>query len=239
MTRRGKILVLLFTLFLLLLALAIQPPSGDVRLLGTVVLIWEQGQYGIGFVREGEVGIVQTFGVDLATAGNQQLSRQQPTSRPAATRVPGTTTSTTTTAGLTNINNPVNPIVYIVHWSYHSGTWGMDLSCRIGQPIYAFADGVVVYAGPRKGGGSNCIVIRHGSAPQGGYYYTQYLHNSKLLVKVGDVVRGGQQIAACGSEGQSTGPHLHFEFRRHSSFTSSYSGGWGVGESLNPTKYLR
>jgi murein DD-endopeptidase MepM/ murein hydrolase activator NlpD len=52
------------------------------------------------------------------------------------------------------------------------------------------------------------VEIDHGND-----YVTRYAHASKLFVKVGEVVRRGRKVAAVGSTGRSTGPHLHFEVR--------------------------
>ena len=59
----------------------------------------------------------------------------------------------------------------------------------------------------------------------GNGYVTRYAHNSRLLVQVGDLVRGGQQIAKAGSTGRSTGAHVHFEV-------------WADGRVVNPSKFL-
>jgi murein DD-endopeptidase MepM/ murein hydrolase activator NlpD len=84
---------------------------------------------------------------------------------------------------------------------------GVDYMVPEGTPIYASAGGVVVYADmhPQYG---NMIEIDHGND-----VITRYAHASKLLVKVGDVVRRGREIARVGSTGRSTGNHLHFEVR--------------------------
>ncbi|NCN99529.1 M23 family metallopeptidase [Candidatus Falkowbacteria bacterium] len=84
---------------------------------------------------------------------------------------------------------------------------GLDIANKIGTPLYAADDGVVTIAqGGWNGGYGNTIVINHG-----GGIKTRYGHASKLFVKVGDVVKKGDNIAAMGSTGRSTGPHLHFE----------------------------
>ncbi len=84
---------------------------------------------------------------------------------------------------------------------------GVDIGNKVGTPIYAADDGVVeISQGGYNGGYGNTIVINHG-----GGYKTRYGHASKLFVKVGDVVEKGENIAAMGSTGRSTGSHLHFE----------------------------
>jgi murein DD-endopeptidase MepM/ murein hydrolase activator NlpD len=84
---------------------------------------------------------------------------------------------------------------------------GVDYMVPEGTPIHASAGGVVVYADmhPQYG---NMVEIDHGNQ-----VVTRYAHASKLLVKVGQMVRRGQEIALSGSTGRSTGPHLHFEVR--------------------------
>ena len=84
---------------------------------------------------------------------------------------------------------------------------GVDLGAPCDAPIWAANAGTVVRAGPASIYG-NLIEIDHG-----GGVHTRYGHmfDSGLLVRVGDRVTAGQQIAAVGSNGYSTGCHLHFE----------------------------
>lgn len=84
---------------------------------------------------------------------------------------------------------------------------GVDLAASKGTKIYATDGGTVTYAG-YKGSFGYMIIINHG-----GNYESYYAHCSKLLVKKGDKVFQGQNIALVGSTGRSTGPHLHFEIR--------------------------
>lgn len=84
---------------------------------------------------------------------------------------------------------------------------GVDYMVPEGTPIYASAGGVVVYADMHPEYG-NMVEIDHGNQ-----IITRYAHASKLMVKVGQLVRRGQEIALSGSTGRSTGPHLHFEVR--------------------------
>jgi len=84
---------------------------------------------------------------------------------------------------------------------------GVDYVVEAGTAIYASAGGVVAYASlhPQYG---NMVEIDHGND-----IVTRYAHASKLLVKVGQVVRRGEKVAEVGSTGRSTGNHLHFEVR--------------------------
>jgi murein DD-endopeptidase MepM/ murein hydrolase activator NlpD len=85
---------------------------------------------------------------------------------------------------------------------------GIDYPAPYGTPILASAGGRVRYAGPRGPYGKT-VEIDHG-----GGLVTRYGHASRILVRVGDILLPGQNIAAVGSTGRSTGPHLHFEVLR-------------------------
>lgn len=84
---------------------------------------------------------------------------------------------------------------------------GVDYVVPQGTPIHAAASGVVVYAGMHPDFG-NLVEIDHGND-----ILTRYAHASKLIVKLGQVVKRGQLISLVGSTGRSTGNHLHFEVR--------------------------
>ncbi|MGK7874147.1 MAG: peptidoglycan DD-metalloendopeptidase family protein [Xenococcaceae cyanobacterium] len=83
---------------------------------------------------------------------------------------------------------------------------GVDIAGPIGTPIISAAPGEVVSAGWNSGGYGNLVKVKH---PDGSL--TLYAHNSRILVRRGQRVDQGQQIAEMGSTGYSTGPHLHFE----------------------------
>ena len=110
--------------------------------------------------------------------------------------------------------NRFNGYVWPTHGTFTSGygwRWGrmhrgIDVAGPVGTPIVAAASGVVVRSGWNSGGYGNLVDIRH---PDGSL--TRYAHNSRLLVREGQQVGQGQQIAEMGSTGRSTGPHLHFE----------------------------
>lgn len=84
---------------------------------------------------------------------------------------------------------------------------GLDFPGPMGSPIYAAAKGRVSFVGQRQGYG-NCVEISHGNG-----LMTRYGHLSGFNVRPGQLVDGGTRIAAMGSTGRSTGPHLHFEVR--------------------------
>lgn len=101
--------------------------------------------------------------------------------------------------------------------SLHTGT---DLPAPTGTKILAAGNGEVIMAS-WYGAYGNAVIVDHG-----GGYTTLYGHNSKLAVKVGDMVKAGDVVAYVGSTGWSTGPHLHFEVRVK-------------GETTDPMQFFR
>jgi murein DD-endopeptidase MepM/ murein hydrolase activator NlpD len=97
---------------------------------------------------------------------------------------------------------------------------GLDVANKVGTPLYAVESGTVEFAGWSNGYGYN-VVINHGGGKK-----TRYAHASKLFVKVGDEVSRGENIAAMGSTGWSTGPHIHFEVMIN-------------GKKYNPLNYIK
>ena len=89
-----------------------------------------------------------------------------------------------------------------------SGHTGLDIANSTGTAIKAAASGVVEFAGTTTSGYGKYIVIGHGNGIE-----TYYAHCSQLYVSAGQKVSAGETIAAMGSTGNSTGPHLHFEVR--------------------------
>jgi murein DD-endopeptidase MepM/ murein hydrolase activator NlpD len=82
---------------------------------------------------------------------------------------------------------------------------GIDYCGQVGDPIYAAAPGIVVFAGPLTVRG-NATMIDHGEG-----VFTAYMHQSEILVNVGDMIEQGQLIGKVGNTGRVEGPHLHFE----------------------------
>ncbi len=85
--------------------------------------------------------------------------------------------------------------------------YGLDIAAPTGTPIKATCAGVVEFAGWKNGYGY-CVFLDHGNGLK-----TAYGHASKLYVKRGQSIEAGQTIAAVGSTGFSTGPHVHLEVR--------------------------
>ncbi|MBE5847484.1 MAG: peptidase M23 [Lachnospiraceae bacterium] len=94
---------------------------------------------------------------------------------------------------------------------------GVDMAAPSGSPILAAYDGEVV-AADYSGSMGNYIMIDHGDD-----LYTIYMHASKLYVSKGQQVSRGDKIAAVGSTGRSTGPHLHFSVRQSGSYVSPWN----------------
>jgi murein DD-endopeptidase MepM/ murein hydrolase activator NlpD len=88
--------------------------------------------------------------------------------------------------------------------------YGIDLAAPLGTPILAATDGVVLRAGPASGFG-NAVYIQDADGDVQVYGHMKYYN-----VRAGQIVHAGDQIAKVGSQGESTGPHLHFQLDRGS-----------------------
>jgi len=96
---------------------------------------------------------------------------------------------------------------------------GMDIANRIGTPIVATANGIVVQAG-RDDGLGKMVAISHGYGIK-----TIYGHMSEIYVKAGQRIKRGDKVGAMGNTGHSTGPHLHYQVSID-------------GVTVNPSKYI-
>lgn len=94
---------------------------------------------------------------------------------------------------------------------------GVDMAAPSGSPILAAYNGTVVAASYSSSMG-NYVMIDHGDS-----LYTIYMHASALYVSQGQTVARGDTIAAVGSTGRSTGPHLHFGVRKNGQYVSPWS----------------
>ncbi|MCL8017713.1 M23 family metallopeptidase [Streptomyces sp. AS02] len=129
--------------------------------------------------------------------------------------------------------SPVKKYTKSASYAQAGGMWqsthsGQDFAVASGTQVVAAHGGTVVKAGGNGAGDGpaygNAVVIKHGNGT-----YSQYAHLSRIDVKVGQVVKTGQQIAKSGNTGNSSGPHLHFEIRT----TANY------GSAVDPVAFLR
>ncbi len=96
---------------------------------------------------------------------------------------------------------------------------GIDIAGNVGEPVLAAAAGKVAYSGNGARGFGNLVILDHDNG-----FITAYAHNEKLLVKAGDSVKKGTQVATMGQSDTSS-PRLHFEVRRN-------------GTPVDPMRYL-
>ncbi|WP_392566838.1 murein hydrolase activator NlpD [Utexia brackfieldae] len=157
------------------------------------------------------------------------------TGQSAAVTKPTVVTTTTTTAGnKTTTTNNTTPVtvatVANLQWqwptrgkvieAFSNESKGIDIAGSLGDKIVAAAAGRVVYAGSALPGYGNLIIIKHNDD-----YLTAYAHNQNILVKEGQDVAAGQQIATMGNTGGVASVRLHFEIRYKA-------------KSVDPMKYL-
>lgn len=109
---------------------------------------------------------------------------------------------------------------YRITQYYHYGHSAIDVADKVGTAIYSADAGSIEFMGWSNGYGNN-IVINHGGGKK-----TRYAHLSKFYVRKGEKVGKGENIAAMGNTGRSTGPHLHFEVIIN-------------GAKYNPLNYVR
>jgi len=100
-----------------------------------------------------------------------------------------------------------------------SASKGLDFAGKPGDPVYAAADGKVIYVGEALPGYGKLMIVKHGTE-----YNSVYAHNSKFIAKDNDVVKLGQKIAEMGSTGTDS-VKLHFEIRKQ-------------GKPVDPALYL-
>jgi murein DD-endopeptidase MepM/ murein hydrolase activator NlpD len=106
---------------------------------------------------------------------------------------------------------------FLGHQAMHTG---LDFKAGTGTAVRSAADGKVIDAG-RNGGYGNMVEIDHGNGMT-----TRYAHLSRITVKDGDKIKRGDKLGEVGSTGRSTGPHLHYEVRRH-------------GNAVDPRNFLK
>jgi len=143
-------------------------------------------------------------------------------STPVASTTPSTTPARSMSAPRASDANlirwdwPANGRVLQV---FNVNTKGIDLEGKIGDPVKAAANGTVMYAGNGVRGLGNLILLGHSDG-----FISAYAHNQVLMVKTGQHIKQGAQIATIG-QSDTTSPRLHFEIRRR-------------GTPVNPLSYL-
>ncbi|MBC7906929.1 MAG: LysM peptidoglycan-binding domain-containing M23 family metallopeptidase [Rhodospirillaceae bacterium] len=98
---------------------------------------------------------------------------------------------------------------------------GVNIAAPRGTPVKAAENGVIAYVGNELKGFGNLLLVKHADG-----WMTAYAHNDQLMVKKGESVRKGQQIATVGASGNVTSPQLHFEIRKGT-------------EAVNPADYIK
>lgn len=132
---------------------------------------------------------------------------------------PATAPAVSTTASIRSWRWPAEGEIINNFSLLEGGNKGVDIAGLAGQPIFATADGRVVYAGDALQGYGNLIIIKHNDD-----YLSAYAHNDTMLVREQQKVTAGQKVAIMGSTGTSS-VRLHFEIRYK-------------GKSVNPLHYL-
>lgn len=99
------------------------------------------------------------------------------------------------------------PAVGTLNQGFHPYHLGVDIGVQVGTPIKATHSGTVVFAGWSEIGYGYLVILQNSA------FTTYYAHNSEVYVQAGEQVGRGSVIAASGSSGNSTGPHIHYEVR--------------------------
>ncbi|MGK5115172.1 M23 family metallopeptidase, partial [Geodermatophilus sp. CPCC 205506] len=169
-------------------------------------------EYGLGVASDiGLTGDMEDAGVRRGITEAEAQARLSELAASRAARTP-TTVRPVEGARLTTC--------FCMRW----GTmhYGIDLAASLGTPIAAATDGVVIRAG-RASGYGNAVYVQDADGNVHVYGHMRY-----YSVRAGDIVHAGDQIAKVGNEGQSTGPHLHYEIHR----------GGMTGRPIDPEDFL-
>ncbi|WNJ61985.1 peptidoglycan DD-metalloendopeptidase family protein [Nocardia seriolae] len=186
-------------------------------------LIWKQRSWTPGAVAGTDWKPLD----DRGDAARNHLDRVQVTIKDAAptstvlapanasmAAAPGTVNEAGSIIGAGRHQYPISPSQFTVSDTFgaRGGThMGIDMAAPNGTPIYAAADGLVVASGAASGFGDWVVIDSLDGS--GRRYSTVYGHmyDNGIFVRTGDIVQMGQHIADVGSNGESSGPHLHFE----------------------------
>lgn len=179
-----------------------------------------------------DISIIEKYGTELAAlTGTEEAVSKLYEAKPVVVAAKPKVTPTSVSRNMSFKNEPIS-VAFIrpvsgtltsrfgsiskVRYGAHTG---LDIATKTGTPIVAAASGTVTYSG-YQGSLGYLIKISHGNGLE-----TYYGHCSKLYAKVGQYVNQGETIAAVGSTGNSTGPHLHLEVRLN-------------GVAYNPQNYV-
>ncbi|WP_434111149.1 peptidoglycan DD-metalloendopeptidase family protein [Paraburkholderia caffeinilytica] len=167
----------------------------------------------------GPLAAQQASAATASQATTSQATAQSATSSPApnAAEVREVTQETSRHANGMSLAWPAGGRV--VEAFQPGETRGIEIGGKAGDPVRAAADGKVMYAGTGLNSYGSLIIVQHNKD-----FLTAYSHNRKLLVKIGDIVRQGQQIAEMGDENNSR-VSVGFELRRD-------------GKPIDPMPYL-
>jgi murein DD-endopeptidase MepM/ murein hydrolase activator NlpD len=179
---------------------------------GPIDVTVSAAEYGLGVASDvGFTGEMEDVGVRRGITEAEARARLDELAASRAARTP-TTVVPVQGARLTTC--------FCMRWgTMHNG---LDLAAPLGTPIYAASDGVVLRAGATSGYG-NAVYIQDADGDVHIYGHMRYYD-----VEAGQIVHAGDPIAKVGSEGYSTGPHLHYEIHR---------GGQG-GRPIDPQAWL-
>ena len=177
-------------------------------------IVTKAGKYGISEI---EAIVTEQNGIQIA----KEVLSEKVITEPVTQLVTTGTQDPPPKQGTGYFINPLPGSMITSRYGIRSGGFhrGMDMAKGAGSYIYAADGGTVTYAGwlPSYG---NTVKIDHG-----GGFTTLYAHCSDIYVSSGEMVYQGKTIAAVGSTGVSTGPHLHIEIRKY-------------GSLLNPADYI-
>jgi len=181
------------------------PIDSDVRSVGTGGTV---DNYDFGLYTNGAFGAIQTANqlidklereIKLQQESYKSIFDKYQENQILFTRIPAIRPM----AGLYNMNGfgvRLHPVLHI--YKMHEG---VDILGEVGTPVYATGDGVVEFVGRRDAYGL-VVEINHGYG-----YKSLYAHLSTAIVREGEAVKRGQQIAQSGCSGLVSGPHLHYE----------------------------
>lgn len=158
----------------------------------------------------------------------EALNRKTPAKQIAKNSAPSKTTQTTTPQTASSKVSPV--VTSTTGWTWptkgkviagfgQTKNKGIDIAGNKGQAVTASASGKVIYAGSDLRGYGKLVIIKHSKS-----FLSVYAHNSKIIVKEGQLVKRGQNIAAMGNT-DTNRVKLHFEIRQK-------------GKSVDPAKFL-